>query len=121
MIDLGGIGARSSSEAQSISNRTHIVGDVFTFDQKRGPGAARAALFSRRSAAALNTPGRDTSRAAGINDSDMIVGTLQDPAGRAHAVAWKNGKVFTLGGNLKLSSYADAVNRQGDVTGQVLT
>jgi probable HAF family extracellular repeat protein len=73
-------------------------------------------------------PGDDAAYALGINDNGEVVGLsggcgapdeFNLPALARHAVLWRNGSVFDLGGlGGKMNNYAVVINNAGQVAGQ---
>jgi probable HAF family extracellular repeat protein len=117
MIDLGDLGYYSS-EAYSVNNLGHIVGESYSELTQFGPLAAAFLWTQAGGMVNLGTLGGEFSSARGINERDEVVGMSQTRNGTYHAFIWsvQDGMrdLGTLGGTYAM---ANAINDFGTVVG----
>ncbi|MGD9213126.1 MAG: DUF3466 family protein, partial [Desulfobacteraceae bacterium] len=110
-----------AGEAMAVNNNRIIVG--YIFDPNSMPKVNQAVIWENENMTELPTStGSTFSRALGLNESGMIVGTeivkedITEPGqGEYRAVMWKNGNLIDLG---IPNSVANDINDLGVVVGQ---
>ncbi len=120
ITDLGPLGSGDKSAARGINEHGHITGGSFT-----GTGEQHAFVWRDNVMTDLGTLGGPISKAYGINDSTVIVGTSHLGAeGPTHAYRWddnatpKMNDLGTFGGD---NSVARAINVAGTIVGDAQT
>ncbi len=112
MVDIGTLGGTFGG-ASFINNRGEVVGTSnLAGDQTQHPY-----LWDRGSLKDLGTLGGDNGQAIWINDAGEVVGEADLPGSQTHdGFLWKNGVMTDLG-NLGLTSFAFAINSEGQIVG----
>lgn len=113
MMDLGTLGGTLGSPS-SLNNRGQVVGS----SNLAGDLTFHPFLWDKREGITdLGTLGGDNGAATWINDAGDVVGEADLPGSQLHdAFLWKHGAMTDLG-NLGLTSFAFAINSEGQVVG----
>jgi probable HAF family extracellular repeat protein len=112
MVDIGTLGG-TRGVASFINNRGQVVGTSnLAGDQTQHPY-----LWDRGSLKDLGTLGGDNGQAIWINDAGEVAGEADLPGSQTHdGFLWKNGVMTDLG-NLGQTSFAFAINSEGQIVG----
>jgi probable HAF family extracellular repeat protein len=112
MIDLGTLGGTCGS-ADALNNRGKVVG----LSNLAGNLTYHPFLWSRGVLTDLGTLGGNNGHATWLNDAGDVVGGADLPGSQVHdAFLWKHGVMTDLG-NLGQTSFAHAINSEGQVVG----
>jgi probable HAF family extracellular repeat protein len=112
MVDIGTFGG-TFSVASFINDQGQVVGTSnLAGDQTQHPY-----LWDRGSLKDLGTLGGDNGQAIWINNAGEVVGEADLPGSQTHdGFLWKNGVMTDLG-NLGQTSFAFAINSEGQIVG----
>jgi len=115
MTDLGTLGGTLCCQAATVANNQ---GQVVGGSNLAGDLISHPFLWTKKAGIAdLGTFGGDNGQATWINDAGDIVGEADLPGSQTHdAFLWRKGVMTDLG-NLGATSFAYAINSQGQVVG----